>query len=339
MISSEFATAVWLRIFTIANMLSFTAKDQVNDTIEYSFTQFPILQFYFEEPVCPPTIKTLTRVTGMMPGAVSQAVEQLVEQGLLARVPAEDGRRGCTFLPTEKLLAVREKAVRHFTKMRDAGVAANSVSREELELVDSMMVRLSRARIGGEHNFLKHPSDLTVPGLVMLDESCRTNVQKLPGLMKILHFTSNLRFPILIHYYGKRGRMTLGKLRILNCLFLLTTNKSVPPTVKELAERFRISPGAVSQTLDAMCQDGMVERVPSPLDRRMTHIRLTAQGLRMRRQSASACTKFMRNFLENEPPENVAAFERMLDRVIGFLKTDGREFLSGGEEAWLPENI
>ena len=339
MISSEFATAVWLRIFTIADMLSFTAKDQVNDTIECSFTQFPILQFYFEEPVCPPTIKTLTRVTGMMPGAVSQAVEQLVQQGLLARVPAEDGRRGCTFLPTEKLLAVREKALRHFTKMMDAGVAANSVSREELELVDSMMVRLSRARIGGEHNFLKHPSDLTVPGLVMLDESCRTNVQNLPGCMKILHFTSNLRFPILIHYYGKRGRMTLGKLRILNCLFLLTTNKSVPPTVKELAERFRISPGAVSQTLDAMCRDGMVERVPSPLDHRVIHIRLTREGLRMRRQSASACTKFMHNFLENEPPENVAAFERMLDRTIEFLKTEGRDYLSGGEEVWLPENI
>lgn len=339
MISSEFATAVWLRIFTIANMLSFTAMDQVNDTIECSFTQFPILQFYFEEPVCPPTIKTLTRVTGMMPGAVSQAVEQLVQQGLLARVPAENGRRGCTFLPAEKLLAVREKALRHFTKMMDAGVAANSVSREELALVDSMMVRLSRARIGGEHNFLKQPSDLTVPGLVMLDESCRTNVQNLPGCMKILHFTSNLRFPILIHYYGNRGRMTLGKLRILNCLFLLTTNKSVPPTVKELAERFRISPGAVSQTLDAMCRDGMVERVPSPLDRRVIHIRLTREGLRMRRQSSAACTKFMRNFLENEPPENVAAFERMLDRTIEFLKTGGREYLSGGEEVWLPENI
>ena len=339
MISSESATAIWLKLFTIANLLSFTAKDLVYDTIDCTFAQFPIVQFFFEEPVRPPTIKTLTMVTGMMPGAVSQAVEQLVQQGLLARVQAEDGRRGCTYQPTAKFLAAREKALRHFTKMRDAGVAANSVSREELELVDSMMVSLSHARIGGEHNFLKQPSDLTVPGLVLLDESCRTNVQNLPGCMKILHFVSNLRFPILIHYYGNRGRMTLGKLRILNCLFLLTTNSAVPPTVKELAERFRISSGAVSQTLDAMCRDGMVERVPSPLDRRMTHIRLTAQGLRMRRQSASACTKFMRNFLENESPENVAAFERMLDRTIEFLKTDGREYLSGGEEVWLPENI
>ena len=209
---------------------------------------------------------------------------------------------------------------------------------EELETVDGMMIRLSLSRIGGEHNFLKHPSDLTVPGLVLLDESCRTSVQKLPGLMKMLHFTSNLRLPILIHYYGRRGRMTLGKLRILNTLFVLTSNNAVP-TVKELAERFRISSGAVSQTLDAMCRDGMVERVPSPLDRRVVNVRLTTQGLRMRRQSSAACTKFMRNFLENEPPENIAVFERMLDNTLHFMKTDGRAFLSGGEDVWLPENI
>ena len=337
MISSEYATAIWLKLFTIANLLSFTAKDLVLDTVDTTFAQFPILQFYFEDPVQPPTVKTLTSVTGMMPGAVSQAVEQLVQQGLLARIPAEDGRRGCTFLPTEKLLAVRENALRHFTDMMNAGVKASTVTQEELDIVDGMMVRLSLSRIGGEHNFLKHPSDLTVPGLVPLDESCRTNVQKLPGCMKMLHFTSNLRVPILIHYYGRRGRMTLGKLRILDCLFVLSSNNAVP-TVKELAERFRISSGAVSQTLDAMCKDGMVERVPSPLDRRVVHVRLTQQGLRMRRQSSAACTKFMRNFLEKEPPENVAAFERMLDNTLHFLKTAGREFLSGGEEVWLPEN-
>ena len=339
MITSESATTIWLKLFTIANLLSFTAKDLVLDTVDTTFAQFPILQFYFEDPVQPPTVKTLTSVTGMMPGAVSQAVEQLVQQGLLARVPAEDGRRGCTIQPTAKLLAVREKALRHFTKMMSAGVAASSVTPEEMEIVDGMMIRLAHSRIGGEHNFLKQPSDLTVPGLVLLDESCRTNAQKLPGWMKMLHFTSNLRFPILIHYYGKRGRMTLGKLRILNCLFVLSSNSAVPPTVKELAERFRISPGAVSQTLDAMCRDGMVERVPSPLDRRVIHVRLTAQGLRMRRQSSAACTKFMRNFLENEPPENIAVFERMLDNTLKFLKTGGREYLSGGEEVWLPENI
>jgi len=338
MISPEFATEIWLKMFTIANMLSYTAKDLVHDTIDCTFAQFPIVQFFFEEPIRPPTLKTLTRVTGMLPGAVSQAVEQLVQQGLLERVQTEDGRRGCTFQPTEKFLAVREKALRHFTEMMGAGLKANRVPPEDVEIVDGMMTRLSLARIGGEHNFLKHPSDLTVPGLVLLDESCRTNVQKLPGWMKMLHFTSNLRFPILIHYYGKRGRMTLGKLRILNTLFVLTSNNAVP-TVKELAERFRISSGAVSQTLDAMCQDGMVERVPSPLDRRVVHIRLTQQGLRMRRQSSAACTKFMRNFLEKEPPENVVVFERMLDDTLRFLKTEGRAFLSGGEEVWLPENI
>ena len=96
MISSEYATAIWLKLFTIANLLSFTAKDLVLDTVDTTFAQFPILQFYFEGPVQPPTVKTLTSVTGMMPGAVSQAVEQLVQQGH-KRIPLQrhQQRRYC----------------------------------------------------------------------------------------------------------------------------------------------------------------------------------------------------------------------------------------------------
>jgi len=327
MITAEYATRIWLKLFEINDLIAPFANSLVRGQINCTFVLFPIIQYFFELPKQPPTIKTLTAVTGMMSGTVSKAVEQLIEQGLLARVQSEDGRRTCHFVPTEKLLAIRENAIRHFQKIADEFQATNRMPQGYYDQMNAIARRLLNSRIGGEHNVAKQSSDLTVPGFFYLDESCRTAVDELPGWMQFLHFNSNLRIPFLVHYYGKRGRMTLGKLRIMHSLFTISTANDPPPTVKELADSFRISPGAVSQTLDAMENDGMVKRVPSPLDRRVIQICLTPQGLRMRRQCSAACTKFMMNFLESEPPENVTFFEKVLDMSLDFLKAEGKVFL------------
>ena len=138
--------------------------------------------------------------------------------------------------------------------------------------------------------------------------------------------------PVMVYYYGKRGRMTLGKIRLMNCLFYLSSIKNEMPLVKDLAARFRISSGVVSQTLNAMIQDGMVERVSSPLDRRMIGIRLTRQGVRMRRQCAASYTSFMQNFLSRIEPEKIAVFDRALEMTLQFLRTEeGKAFLMPGE--------
>ena len=81
-----------------------------------------------------------------------------------------------------------------------------------------------------------------------------------------------------------------------------------------------------------MIQDGMVERVSLPPDHRLTGIRLTPQGLRMRRQCASSYTSFIQNFFSRIEPEKVAVFDRALDMTLQFLKTEeGKAFLMPGE--------
>ena len=116
-------------------------------------------------------------------------------------------------------------------------------------------------------------------------------------------------------------------------LFYFTSDKRVDfrVLVKDLASRFRVSSGVISQTLKAMIQDGMVERVMSPLDHRVIRIRLTPLGLRMRRQTATAYTCFMQNFFSRTEPEKVALFDRVLDMTLHFLRTDGKAFLIPGE--------
>lgn len=325
MISSELAYTIMIKTFKVTDTISGTANALVRGEIECTFVQFPIIQFFFEKPLQPPTVKTLCAVTGMMSGAVSQAVDQLVRDGLLMPVPGE--RRSSRFQATEKLLATREKAQRHFFSLMDAMRSWRHIPPEDEAVARDFFIKLAASRIGCENNVMKQPSDLSVPGLIPLDESCRTDLENIPGWMQGLHFTTNLRRPVLLHYYGRRGRMTVAKLKILNLLIILSYRDLPPPTVKELAARCHVSSGAISQTLDSLCQESMVERLQSPLDRRVIQVRLSPQGLRLRRQCMAACTKFMMNILENEPPEHVVVIERMLDWTLEFLRTDGKQFL------------
>ena len=102
--------------------------------------------------------------------------------------------------------------------------------------------------------------------------------------------------------------------------------------VKDLADAFHVSSGVVSQTLNAMIQDGMVERVASDWDHRVIRIRLAPRGLSLRRRTASTYTRFMQNFFSRIEPEKVVLFDRALDMTFQFLKTkEGKAFL-------MPEN-
>ena len=121
--------------------------------------------------------------------------------------------------------------------------------------------------------------------------------------------------------------MTRGKIRFLDYLFLLS-EKEDNPTVKDLATKFQITSGAASQTLNALIHDGVLERVPSsPMDRQIIRVRLTPEGLRIRRLTAASYTKFMQNFFSAVEPERAEMFVRTLDRFLEVLDKEGKAFL------------
>ncbi len=331
MIPSALARSLWARLFYIADILRNTSYGIMDEDVQFNFAEFQIVHFFFECMDARPAMKELLAVTGLSSGAASQAVDSLVKNGLVERIRSEEDRRSFLIGATDKLRTYREKPIRHFEKMLDMFHQTTGITPDEMKAVEEIFLRLAQSRTGGELAAMKHPSDLTVPGLVSNDLTCRKELNTLPVWMLILHFTTNLRLPIQLFYYGKRGRTTLGKLRLLNYLFFLSDRLDGGPMVKDLASRFRVSSGVISQTLNAMIQDGMVERVMSPLDHRVIRIRLTPLGLRMRRQTATAYTCFMQNFFSRTEPEKVALFDRVLDMTLHFLRTDGKVFLIPGE--------
>ena len=331
MIPSALARSLWARLFYIADILRNTSYGIMDEDVQFNFAEFQIVHFFFECMDARPAMKELLAVTGLSSGAASQAVDSLVKNGFVERIRSEEDRRSFLIGATDKLRTYREKPIRHFEKMLDMFHQTTGITPDEMKAVEEIFLRLAQSRTGGELAAMKHPSDLTVPGLVSNDLTCRKELNTLPVWMLILHFTTNLRLPIQLFYYGKRGRTTLGKLRLLNYLFFLSDRLDGGPMVKDLASRFRVSSGVISQTLKAMIQDGMVERVMSPLDHRVIRIRLTPLGLRMRRQTATAYTCFMQNFFSRTEPEKVALFDRVLDMTLHFLRTDGKVFLIPGE--------
>lgn len=332
MISAVSARSFWERLFFISDLLRNTAYGVLDGDSRINYAQFPIMQFFMECPDAHPAMKELIAVIGLSSGAASQAIDSLIEGGFLERVRSETDRRSSLIQTTEKFRAFRMKPIRHFERMLDVFRQTGGATPEEMAVAEDVFVRLAESRTGGELAVLKQPSDLSVPGLAKNDLICRDKLSLLPVWILIIHFTTNLKMPALVYYYGKRGRTTLGKLRLMNYLFFLSDRDEEEPMVKDLASRFLVSSGVVSQTLNAMIQDGMVERVNSPLDRRVIRIRLTPQGLRMRRQTATSYTYFMQNFFKAVDPEKAAIFDRTLDMTLHFLKADGRKFLiSDGE--------
>ena len=104
-------------------------------------------------------------------------------------------------------------------------------------------------------------------------------------------------------------KITLGKIRIINYLFV---REGEPPMVKEIAEMFGLTSGAVSQTVDALAADGVVERIPSSVDRRSVHVSLTPFGKSIRKQLEVYLTDVMTGILDEVSEEKQEAFLEVL---------------------------
>ncbi|MBQ7731875.1 MAG: hypothetical protein IJT68_08575 [Lentisphaeria bacterium] len=326
-ISEETAKEAWTKLFFISDILRNTSYSVI-ELEHINFAQHPIIQFFFECPDAAPAMKELIAVSGLSSGALSQAVDGLINAGYLARSQSGMDSRLKPVQATEKLKNLRVKPFRHFEKMLDAFRQASGADPKEMRTAGEVFVRLAESRTGGELAEMKRPSDMETPGAV----SCVSRkLNKLPVWMLILHFTTNMRMPTLMYYYGRRGRISLGKLGILNYLFSLSYRKKALPTIKELAARFQCKPGLVLQTVNSLRRDGLLELTSSQTDRG-SQVKLTRKGHLVQRQSSESYTLFMQRFLGRLEPEKAGVFMRFLDLMLHFLKTDGKDFLCPGEQ-------
>lgn len=332
-IGKNTAKEIWLKLFLTADMLRNTAFKPIETELRVNYAQFPISLFFLVYPNARPAMKDLLEMTGLSSGAASQAVDAMVEDGLLERVRSETDLRSYSVHVTEKIPALRGRLIRYYETIQDAFLRSGGITPEEFAATKEVFVRLAESRTGGEHAAAKQPSDLAVPGLVSSAFISRESLDDLSVWLLLLLFTANLRSSTSIYFYGKHVRMTLGKIRVMSYLFYLSFRKKEHPSLKDLAERFRTTSSLMAQTLNALMNDGMLERVVEPSDSARTYrVRLTRQGLLMRRRTAASYTDFMLNFFAETDQEKIELFGRVLDRMMQFLQTDGKQYLLSDEQ-------
>ena len=87
--------------------------------------------------------------------------------------------------------------------------------------------------------------------------------------------------------------------------------------MSELADQLLLSRSGVTRLVDRLVAEGLVERVTCESDRRGQWASLTDSGYeRLRRASPTHLRGVAEHFLDRLPPDDLAALERMLDRVV-----------------------
>lgn len=306
------------KLLFIADRIRSTSVGVFGLNGDYSFAQFPLVKYFLENPDSVPQIKRLSEYSSLSSGAISQAVDLYVASGILERKSIPENRRS-----TGVMLSTKGKAQRNATMAlleKRFGALEASLDPDKLAKFRDVLCFLFQARTGAEHLAAKHAGDVCkLPSEVKPLPAGETAPANIPSWLLMIHFVDALRFPVMdFHYKSRSGRTTLGKIRILNFLFAIHGRKTLP-MIKDFADRFHLPSAAVTQTLNALYADGLVNRIPGPKDRRVTLISLTDKGEHLYRVCTASYVKFMKEVFDKFPQEQVEAFVSVLEAYSNFL--------------------
>jgi DNA-binding MarR family transcriptional regulator len=100
---------------------------------------------------------------------------------------------------------------------------------------------------------------------------------------------------------------------------LATIERRGPLTLGELAEVEAVQPPTITAAVDRLENEGFVQRRRDPVDRRVTHVQVTAAGRRLLEESRSRKTAYLERRLESLTVRERATLERaaaILERVL-----------------------
>src|SRR4051812_45984043 len=85
---------------------------------------------------------------------------------------------------------------------------------------------------------------------------------------------------------------------------------------RDLAEALGLDPSQVVALVDELAAAGLVERRPSPTDRRAKLVAATAQGVRVRRRADAAAASGVQEQLGGLAPDEQGTLRKLLARVV-----------------------
>ena len=112
---------------------------------------------------------------------------------------------------------------------------------------------------------------------------------------------------------------TLAQMKVMHCILF---NPEGETKVKDIARQLAITPGAVSQAVDKMVKDGMVDRIVSDTDRRSVSISLSKKGLEIHRYLEASFSELIGQLLRKVPVEKQTVFLEVLNALLDAVKEE-----------------
>jgi len=112
--------------------------------------------------------------------------------------------------------------------------------------------------------------------------------------------------------------------RELQVLLFLANNPGYD-TARDITVLRGISKSQVSQAVDLLCAEGLLERKPDAGDRRVVHLSITAEGWPVTREAQAIQDSCSRQLLSGFSPEEILQLMSLVDRVLENAETLARE--------------
>lgn len=105
---------------------------------------------------------------------------------------------------------------------------------------------------------------------------------------------------------------------------LQTVEKLQPVSFKALATELRLSPGAVTQLVEGLVQSGLVKRMPSETDRRVSNIELTLTGIEKLTVLKEKKQAVLLGVVENLSDDELENYLHVQRKMLEYLESNNR---------------
>lgn len=109
------------------------------------------------------------------------------------------------------------------------------------------------------------------------------------------------------------NRLPLPQLRVVGVIYDRHPHGVM---LKEIADELKLTPGAISQTVDVLVKENIVERTVSPTDRRAILLKPTEAGLLLKEQHSRHTNNIMQTISKDVNAEDLATFVKVLDHLL-----------------------
>ena len=133
---------------------------------------------------------------------------------------------------------------------------------------------------------------------------------------------------------SRAGELQLQRSGHMMLLFI--KNSKTPPSQKDIAGFFKITPAAVAMSLKKMEAHGLIIRTPDEIDSRVNLISLSEKGIelleRTRKGFEAADKAMLSGISDGELASMSKTLDKMIENLIGVGATDDCVIMRGGKK-------